>query len=60
MTKSKFLDIICTMIEWGMLDASRITDEDYVVERVKTYLKARALTIETMNIAGMPLYLNYI
>ena len=55
MTKNKFLDIICTMIEWGILDASRITDEDYVVERVKTYLEARALTIEIMNMAGMPL-----
>ena len=55
MTKHKFLDIICTMIEWGMLDASRISDEDYAVERVKTYLEARALTIETMNMAGMPL-----
>ena len=55
MTKSKFLNIICTMIQWGMLDASRITDEDYVIERVKTYLKARALTIETMSMAGMPL-----
>jgi hypothetical protein len=41
------------MIECGMLDASRITDEDYVVERVKTYLEARALTIETMNMVGM-------
>ena len=55
MTKSKFIDIICTMIEWGMLDASRITDEDYIVERVKMYLEAKALTIETMNTAGMPL-----
>ena len=55
MTKNKCLDIRCTKIEWGMLEASRITDEDYVIERVKTYLEARALTIETMNMAGMPL-----
>ena len=55
MTKSKFLDIICTMIEWGMLDASRISDEDYVVERVKMYLEAKSLAIETMNATGMPL-----
>ena len=51
----KYVDIIVTMIQYGMLDRNRITDVDYVVERVKTYLEARALTIETMNMAGMPL-----
>ena len=55
MTKSKFLDIICTMIELGMLDASRINDEDYVCEHVKMYLEAKTLAIETMKTAGMPL-----
>ena len=55
MTKSRVLNLICTRIEWGMLDASRISDEDYVIERVKTYLESRKLTIETMNMAGMPL-----
>ena len=55
MTKSRFLNIICTMIEWGMLDASRIADEDYVAERVKLYVEARDLTLDTMRSAGMSL-----
>lgn len=38
---SKFLDIISTMIDYGMLDKNRINDADYVVERVQLYLRAK-------------------
>ena len=33
-TTEKLIDIIKTMIEYGMLDRSRINDVDYVTERV--------------------------
>lgn len=40
-TTEKLIDIIKTMIEYGMLDKNRINDVDYVVERVKIYLEAK-------------------
>ena len=47
----KLIDIIKTMIEYGMLDRSRINDVDYVVERVKIYLEAKSFVNE--NFKGM-------
>ena len=37
----KLLDIMSTMIDYGMLDKNRINDVDYVVERVQLYLEAK-------------------
>ena len=37
----KFLDIISTMINYGMLDKNKINDVNYVIEKVQTYLKAK-------------------
>lgn len=42
----KYIDIIKTMIEYGMLDRSRLNDADYVVERVKIYLEAKSFANE--------------
>lgn len=50
-TTEKLIDIIKTMIEYGMLDRSRINDVDYVVERVKIYLEAKNFVNE--NFKGM-------
>lgn len=47
----KILDIISTMIDYGMLDKNRINDVDYVVERVQLYLKAKNFVNE--NFKGM-------
>lgn len=47
----KYVDIIVTMIQYGMLDRNRITDVDYVVERVKIYLEAKQFVNE--NFKGM-------
>jgi hypothetical protein len=47
----KLIDIIKTMIQYGMLDRNRITDVDYVVERVKIYLEAKKFVNE--NFKGM-------
>ena len=47
----KYVDIIVTMIQYGMLDRNRITDADYVVERVKIYLEAKNFVNE--NFKGM-------
>ena len=47
----KYVDIIVTMIQYGMLDRNRITDVDYVVERVKIYLEAKSFVNE--NFKGM-------
>lgn len=49
--KEKIIDIIKTMIEYGMLDKNRINDVDYVVERVKIYLEAKSFVNE--NFKGM-------
>lgn len=46
LSHKKLLDIIKTMIEWNLLDPSRIADTDYVAERVILYLKARAEVIK--------------
>ena len=45
-TTEKLIDIIKTMIEYGMLDRSRINDVDYVTERVKIYLEAKKFVNE--------------
>ena len=50
-TTEKLIDIIKTMIEYGMLDRSRINDVDYVTERVKIYLEAKKFVNE--NFKGM-------
>lgn len=50
-TTEKLVDIIKTMIEYGMLDRNRITDVDYVVERVKIYFEAKSFVNE--NFKGM-------
>ena len=50
-----FLDIVLTMIEYGMIDKNRLSDYAYVKERVIMYLEAKALAIETMKMSGMPL-----
>ena len=42
----KYVDIIVTMIQYGMLDRNRITDVDYVVERVKMYLETKKFVDE--------------
>ena len=47
----KYVDIIVTMIQYGMLDRNRITDVDYVIERVKIYLEAKSFVNE--NFKGM-------
>ena len=47
----RYVDIIVTMIQYGMLDRNRITDVDYVVERVKIYLEAKSFVDE--NFKGM-------
>jgi len=50
-----FLDIVMTMIEYGMIDKNKLSDYEYVKERVMIYLEAKALAIETMNMSGMPI-----
>lgn len=34
------------MLEWNLLDPTRVSDTDYVAERVILYLKARAEVIK--------------
>ena len=44
--EQKIKDIIETMIEWNMLDPTRLYDIDYVAERVALYIKSRNFVIE--------------
>ena len=46
----KYIDIIKTMIEYVMLDRSRLNDADYVVERVKIYLEAKSFANENFKV----------
>ncbi len=39
--EEKIKDIILTMIEYNLIDKSRLYDTDYVAEKVLIYLKAR-------------------
>lgn len=40
MTKEKIIDIIKTMIEWGLIDPKSIFDANYVAERVSLYIES--------------------
>ena len=55
MNAKVFLDIVMTMIEYGMIDKRRLSDYEYVKERVVMYLEAKALAMKIMNMSGMPL-----
>lgn len=55
MDKRVLLDIVVTMIENSMLDKNKLSDYNYVKERVNMYLEARSLAIKTMKMAGMPI-----
>lgn len=49
--EDKLIDIIQTMIEYGMLDKNRIYDTEYVLERVSIYLDAKKFVLD--NFKGM-------
>lgn len=49
--EQRFIDIVKTMIEFNLLDASRLRDHEYVIERVNLYLEAKNF-VDT-NFAGM-------
>ena len=55
MNTKVLLDILVTMIENGMIDKNKLSDYNYVKERVNMYLEARSLAIKTMKMAGMPI-----
>lgn len=44
--EQKIKNIIETMIEWNMLDPTRLYDSNYVVERVALYIESRNFVIE--------------
>ena len=39
--EEKFIDIIKTMIDYGMLNVSDLDNPSYVIDRVNTYLEAK-------------------
>ena len=45
----KIIDIIKTMIEYNMIDVNRLSEIDYVLERVNMYLDAKKLAMNIMN-----------
>jgi hypothetical protein len=49
----KIIDIVKTMIEYNMIDINRISDTDYVLERVNMYLDAKNLAMNIMSQSGM-------
>jgi len=44
--EEKILDIINTMVEFNLIDSSRLYDSDYIAERVLMYLNARNFVLE--------------
>ena len=52
--EEKIKDIIFTMVEEGMIDPKRaLVDEEYLIERVSTYIEARNLAYKMFKEAGM-------
>lgn len=49
--EQRFIDIVKTMIEFGMIDVNRLNDTEYVIERVELYLEAKNFVDK--NFAGM-------
>ena len=50
MTEEKIIDIIDTMIEYGLLDPTRaLYDKKYLVESVLQYIEAANVAREIMN-----------
>lgn len=39
--EQRFIDIVKTMIEFNLLDASRLSDHEYIIERVNLYIEAK-------------------
>lgn len=50
-SEQRFIDIVKTMIEFRMLDAHRLNDIEYVIERVELYIEAKNFVDK--NFAGM-------
>jgi len=51
MTKAKFVDIVSTMIEFGMLDPyEAMLNQNYLVEQVNMYIEAANVARKMMNI----------
>lgn len=48
MTEEKVIDIIGTMIEWKLIDPSRLDDHEYIVDRVLTYVRAANIVRDIM------------
>ena len=44
--EQKIKDIIETMIDWNMLDPTKLYNSDYVTERVALYIKSRNFVME--------------
>ena len=40
-SEQRIINIIKTMIEFGMLDAHRLNDTEYIIERVELYIEAK-------------------
>lgn len=49
MSNSKFIDIVQTMIEWGLIDRKRIMEADYVAKMVCLYIESANMARETLN-----------
>ena len=49
--EQRFINIVKTMIEFGMLDVHCLNDTQYVIERVELYLEAKNFVDK--NFAGM-------
>jgi len=54
MTEEKMLDIIVTMVEYGMLDISRaMRDTTYLVESINMYIEAANVAREMMHMSPL-------
>ena len=49
MTIKRFIEIVNIMLEYGMIDKSKLHDADYLIERVSLYIRAKAFVDKNFN-----------
>ena len=54
MTREKFIDIVSTMIEYGMIDPwEAMLNQNYLIDRVNMYLEAANIARKMMNMNSL-------
>lgn len=50
MSIKRFIEIVNIMLEYGMIDKSKLHDTNYLIERVSLYIQAKSFVDNNFNI----------